>query len=147
MRFSIGLATFTLLFATAVVEATFHDAAAHKRHAAQVVGRDVAHRAGKRCKPRPPGHTSSTHHNHTVHTTPAHIHPASSSTPNVPKPSPVTHKVEAPAHKGSNLIEVSPGQCNPIGATSTLRLVGAFVGRNEDLTVVVISESHKTKWP
>jgi hypothetical protein len=109
MKFSIGLVTFTLLFATAVVEASaLHDAAAHKRHAANVNARDVAPRAGKRCKTRPPGHSSSTHP-----TKPTPTHPASNSTPIVPSPKP-----SSPAHEASSLIHVSPGQCNPIGAST-----------------------------
>jgi hypothetical protein len=111
MKFSIGLATFTLLIATAVVEATLHDAAAHKRHASHINPRDVVHRAGKRCKTRPPGHSSSTHH-----TEPTSIPPASNSTPIAPPPKP-----SSPAHEASSLIQVNPGQCNPIGASSTSR--------------------------
>jgi len=116
MKFTIGLATFALLFATTVVEATLHDAAAHKRHAANVNARDVAHRAGKRCKTRPPGHSSST--NHTKPT------PASNSTPNVsaksPAPTPGSEKpkVQASVHDASGVIQVNPGKCDPIGAST-----------------------------
>lgn len=135
MKFSIGLATFTLLILTAVVEATLHDTAAHKRHAAHVNPRDVAHRAGKRCKTRPPGYSSSTYH-----TKPTLIDPASHSTPTAHSPKP-----SSPAHEASSVIQVSPGKCNPIGASSTSR--GTSVGCRVDLITVVISESHKTKWP
>ncbi len=148
MKFSIGLTTFTLLLATAIVEATWLDAAAHKRHAAHVNARDVTHRAGKRCKPRPSGHSSSIHH-----TSPTPTHPASSPTPKVPtkdsapKPSSSSQKppVQTPAHEASGVIRVSSGQCGSAGASSTSR--EAFVGRRVDLTTVIISESHKNKGP
>ncbi|KAH9022246.1 lysozyme-like protein [Lactarius hengduanensis] len=47
MKLSVGLATFTILLATAIVEATWLDAATHKRQPAHVDNaRDVAPRAG-----------------------------------------------------------------------------------------------------
>ncbi|KAH8993969.1 glycoside hydrolase family 23 protein [Lactarius akahatsu] len=119
MKFSIGLATFTILLATAIVEATWLDAAAHKRHAAHVNNaRDVAHRAGKRCKPRPPGQSSSVHH-----ANPTPTHPADNSPPNVPtkdsapKASSEKPPVQTPASEPSGLIRVGSGQCGSPGAS------------------------------
>ncbi|KAH9051402.1 lysozyme-like protein [Lactarius deliciosus] len=106
MKLSIGLATWL-------------DAAAHKRHAAHVNdARDIAHRAGKRCKPRPPGQSSSVHH-----ANPTPTHPADNSPPNVPtkntvpKASSENPPVQTPAYEASGLIRVSSGQCGPPGAS------------------------------
>lgn len=149
MKFSIGLATFTLLFAAAIVDATLLDAAAHKRHAMHVNARGVAPPASKRCKPRPPGYSSS---NQTTNPTPSY--PASNSTIDVSTKNSVPNydsqnsSVQTVAYNASGVINVDPGKCSPIGATSMSRQ--AFVGRRVDLTTVIISEYHTAKraqWP
>jgi hypothetical protein len=146
MKFSTGLATSTLLFAAVIVDATLHDTVAHKRHATHVNTRDVARRAGKRCKSGPPGNSSSIQPNNLTLT-----HPASYATPNVPTKSPASKfssqnpPVRMVAHKASGVINVNPGKCNPIGASSMWR--EAFVGRRVDLTAVIIRKCHKAKRP
>jgi len=127
MKFSIGLTVFTLLFATAIVEAALRDAAAHRRHVAHVNAREVVHHAGKRCKQRSKGHPSSS----VVPDTPTTTPPANSPTPkakvleevSVPKPNPQNDPAQIPDKKASGVINVGPGQCSPIGATSTSREV------------------------
>lgn len=146
MKFSTGLATFTLLFVAAIVDATLLGAVAHKRHAAHVNARDVARRAGKRCKSKPPGNSSSIQ---PTNPTPTYL--VSNSTTNVPTKSSAPKAnlqnppVQTPAYEASGVIVVKPGKCKPIGASSMSR--EAFVGRRVDLTTVVISECHKDKRP
>ena len=119
--------TFTLLFAAVIVDATLHDTVAHKRHAAHVNTRDVARRAGKRCKSGPPGNSSSIQSNN-----PTPTHPASYAMTNVSTKSPVSKyssqnpPIRKLAHKASGVISVNPGKCNPIGASSMSR--EAFFG-------------------
>jgi len=119
MKFFTGLATFTLLFTAVLVDATLHDAAAHKRHAAHVNTRNVTHRAGKRCKSGPPGNPSSIQP-----TNPTVTHTASYSTTNVPTKNRVSkstsQNVQTPVYKASGVISVNPGKCNPIGASTNV---------------------------
>ena len=128
MKFSIGLATFTLLFAAPIANAVLPDAAAHKRHAAHVNARGAAHPVNKRCKPRPPGYSSSIQ---PPNPTPSYL--ASNSVINlstnnsVPNSGPQNPSVNT----ASGVISVDPGKCSPIGATSMLRQ--AFVGPWVDL--------------
>ncbi|KAF8265809.1 hypothetical protein EI94DRAFT_271524 [Lactarius quietus] len=125
MKFAIGLATFTLLFSATIVDATLHDAAAHRRHVVHVNARDVAKRASKRCKTKSPG-------NFTSSIQPPNLTPtyqASYSTKHVPTKSSV-HKsssqnppVQTPAYEASGVINVNPGKCSSIGATPNVTKV------------------------
>jgi hypothetical protein len=148
MKFSIGLATCTLLFAAAIVDATWPDAAAHKRHAAHVNVRDVAQSASKRCKTRPPGYSSTVQ---PTNPTPTPNYLASNSTLNVSTNNSVSGSgsqnpsVQSVTYQASGVINVDPGKCSPIGATSLSRQT--FVGRRVDLTTVIVSKYHKYKRP
>lgn len=128
MRFSIGLATFTLLFVAAIANAALPDAAAHKRHAAHVNARDAAHPLKKRCKTRPPGYSSSIQP-----PSPTPSYSASNSLINVSTNNSVPNSgsQNPSVNTASGVINVDPGKCSPIGATSMSRQ--AFVGRLIDL--------------
>lgn len=123
MKFSIGLATCTLLFAAAIVDATWLDAAAHKRHAAHVKVRDVAQSASKRCKTRPPGYSSTVQ---PTNPTPTPNYLASNSTLNVSTNNSVSGSgsqnpsVQSVTYQASGVINVDPGKCSPIGATTNI---------------------------
>lgn len=146
MKFSTGLAAFTLLFAAAIVDATLLDVVAHKRHAAHVNAGDASRRAGKRCKSKPPENSSGIQ---PTNPTPTYL--VSNSTTDIPAKSSApkaniqNHAVQTPAYEAPGAIVVKPGKCKPIGASSMSR--EAFVGRRVDLTTDVISECHKDKRP
>ncbi|KAN0129199.1 hypothetical protein V8E53_012898 [Lactarius tabidus] len=121
MKLSIGLASFTLLFAASIVDATWLDAAAHKRHAAHVNARGDAHSSSKRCKTRPPGYTSSTQPANPTPTYPANNSTIDVSTKNtVPESGSQKPSVQSVADQASGVISVDPGKCSPIGATTNI---------------------------